>query len=70
MLVCIYKNRGLLIMKKEKKDSILHIRINSQLKNKLTLYCYINNISVSKFIILFLNDFLENYFEGMLYEDN
>ena len=57
-------------MKKNKKDSVLHIRINSQLKNKLTLYCYINNISVSKFITLFLSDFLENYFEGMLYEDN
>ena len=57
-------------MKKNKKDSILHIRINSDLKNKLYIYCFNNNITVSRFIILFLNDFLENYFEGLHYENN
>ena len=57
-------------MKKNKKDSILHIRINSDLKNKLYIYCFNNNISISRFIILFLNDFLDNYFEDMNYENN
>lgn len=57
-------------MKKNKKDSILHIRINSDLKNKLYIYCLNNNITISRFIVLFLNDFLDNYFEDMNYEND
>lgn len=57
-------------MKKNKKDSILHIRINSDLKNKLYIYCFNNNISISRFIILFLNDFLDSYFEDLEHENN
>nr|DAU21669.1 MAG TPA: hypothetical protein [Inoviridae sp.] len=57
-------------MKKNKKDSILHIRINSDLKNKLYIYCLNNNITISRFIVLFLNDFLDNYFEDMNYENH
>lgn len=52
-------------MKKNKKDSVLHIRINSDLKNKLYIYCFNNNITISKFIVLFLNSFLDSYFEGL-----
>ena len=57
-------------MKKNKKDSILHIRINSDLKNKLYIYCFNKNISISRFITLFLKDFLDSYFEDMNYENN
>lgn len=57
-------------MKKNKKDSILHIRINSDLKNKLYLYCFNNNISISRFITLFLNNFLDSYFEDFSHENN
>ena len=57
-------------MKKNKKDYILHIRINSDLKNKLYIYCFNNNISISRFITLFLKDFLDSYFEDMNYENN
>lgn len=57
-------------MKKNKKDSVLHIRINSDLKDKLYIYCFNNNITISRFICLFLNDFLDSYFEGLDYEDN
>lgn len=57
-------------MKKNKKDSILHIRINSDLKNKLYIYCFNNNISISRFITLFLNNFLDSYFEDLQHENN
>lgn len=57
-------------MKKNKKDSVLNIRINSDLKKKLYLYCFNNNITISRFICLFLNDFLDSYFEGVDYENN
>ncbi len=56
-------------MKKKKKDCVLNIRIDSDLKKKLYLYCFNNNITISRFICLFLNDFLESYFEGVDYED-
>lgn len=57
-------------MKKNKKDSVLNIRIDSALKKKLYLYCFNNNITISRFICLFLNDFLDNYFEDIDYENN
>ena len=51
-------------MKKKKKDVILNIRLDEDLKHKLFMYCFNNNISISRFVRLILNDFLDNYFEG------
>lgn len=67
----MYTYKGVInCMKKNKKDSILHIRINSDLKNKLYIYCFNNNISISRFITLFLNNFLDSYFEDLQHENN
>lgn len=57
-------------MKKDKKDTVINIRISSDLKNKLYIYCFNNNISISRFITIFLNDFLESYFEDLNHENN
>lgn len=51
-------------MKKKKKSEILNLRIDEDLKRKLFIYCFNNNISISRFIRLILNDYLDNYFEG------
>ncbi len=56
-------------MKKKKKDVVLNIRIDSELKDKLFIYCFNNNISISRFIRLFLNNYLDSYFEGLDYEN-
>ena len=69
-LLIVYTYKGVInCMKKNKKDSILHIRINSDLKNKLYIYCFNNNISISRFITLFLNNFLDSYFEDLQHEN-
>lgn len=58
-------------MKKKKKDVILNIRLDEELKQKLFLYCFNNNISISRFVRLILIDFLDEYYQnGGIYENN
>lgn len=58
-------------MKKKKKDVILNIRLDDELKQKLFLYCFNNNISISRFVRLILSDFLDEYYQnGGIYEND
>lgn len=52
MYLCIYKRKD--IMRFKKKESILTIRIDEILKNKFKLDCENSNITMTEYIISYL----------------
>ena len=53
-------------MKDKKKDNLLLVRLSEDMKIKVSLYCFENGITISKFIRLLIDNFFrsidnENY---------
>lgn len=57
---------GGIYMKDKKKDNLLLVRLSDDMKIRLSIYCLENDITISKFIRLLI----DNFFRGIDNENN